>query len=233
VRIVSIVLDTTHRKPSSAEARAIRSTRDMDTEGPTVREPSFVGRTIVLVPVSREHYGLLHRWSSDPRSAYLWTNSRRLRSCEQFGYEIDQLLVNNLLLLIAGKRTGELYGFVQTYGSSPYDGHTSVLVYLEERRRRLGVGAEALCILMDYLFTYFPYRKVYAEVYEFNHESRRALENGGFVEEGCFREHVWHDGRHWNLYKYAFYREWAPRLRQRLKGLVSSRGATADGGCPQ
>lgn len=75
---------------------------------------------------------------------------------------------------------------------------------------------------MDYLFTCFPYRKVYAETYEFNSDSRRALENGGFVQEGHFRQHVWYDGRYWDLYKYALYREWWPATRERGRRLRDS-----------
>lgn len=100
-------------------------------------QPSFIGRRIVLVPPAREHYPLLHRWCSDPRSMHLWTNSRRVTGFEQFAFEMDQLLAQNLVLLVAGKRSGELHGFVQTYGSNPFDGVVSILVYIKEGRRRL------------------------------------------------------------------------------------------------
>jgi RimJ/RimL family protein N-acetyltransferase len=137
-------------------------------------------------------------------------------SFEHFAYEMDQTLARDLFMMIALVRTGELVGFVQTYQGNLHDGVVSFLLYLKERPRRRGFGAEAGFLLMDYLFNHFPYRKIYAEAYEFNTESRSAVENAGFVEEGCLREHVWYGGRYWNLYKFAFYRSDWPKLYARL-----------------
>jgi RimJ/RimL family protein N-acetyltransferase len=182
-------------------------------------EASFIGRRIVLVPPTREHYPLLHKWCSDPRSAFLWNNARRIPTLEQFAYELDQNIGTNVLLLIVHKRTGELLGFLQTYSPNAIDGHVSYLVYLAPSQRQTGIGAEACYLMMDYLFTYYPYRKIYAESYEFNSESRRMIENAGFVQEAHFKEHVWYDDRYWDLYKYAFYRAHWPKMRQRLQRL--------------
>ena len=162
----------------------------------------------------------MHRWACDPRSAHLWNNARAIPTLEQFGYELEQRAATNKLLLIASKQTGQFVGFVETYSANPTDGHVSLLVFLPPTRRNLGIGAEACFLMMNYLFVHQPYRKIYADAYEYNSASISLIQNAGFMLDGRLRHHVWYDDRYWDLLKFAFYREQFPQLRSRLSGLL-------------
>ncbi len=89
------------------------------------------------------------------------------------------------------------------------DQYTYFIAFLAQGARERGLGAEAVLVFLDYLFAYFPFRKVYAEVYDFNRGSLGPLRSGGFHEEGRLTRHTWFGDRHWDLHVLGLFRdEW-------------------------
>jgi hypothetical protein len=65
-------------------------------------------------------------------------------------------------------------------------------------------------------------------VSEFNIHPMKPLMAGGFVEEGRFREHTWHDDRYWDVIRLAMYREKWNEVRDRARLLLGVQEQAAD-----
>ena len=70
---------------------------------------------------------------------------------------------------------------------------------------------EAVALAIDYAFETWPWRKLYLEVPEYNLELFRSGLDRYFVrDKGVLREHVYLDGRYWDVHVLAITREmWA------------------------
>ena len=119
---------------------------------------------------------------------------------------MQRVLSQSITLFVESKRRSTPVGFVQAYGLNLHEGWCYSLAYTSPEYRR-GFGAEATAGLLEYLFSEFPLRKVYADVLEFDMDTIKPLLGAGFVEEGRFREHVWHGEQYWDMYRFAIYRE--------------------------
>jgi len=80
-----------------------------------------------------------------------------------------------------------------------------------------GLMVEAAGLAIDYVFETWPFRKLYAEVPEFNLRSFGSVTRRLFRTEGRLADHVFMDGRYWDVHILAVDREtWdregAPRL---------------------
>jgi RimJ/RimL family protein N-acetyltransferase len=73
-----------------------------------------------------------------------------------------------------------------------------------------------MALFIDYLFTYFSFRKIYLDVYEYNNASVDPVKNFSFQLEGVFGEHRYFDGKWHTMNRYALYRTEIDRVRQFL-----------------
>jgi RimJ/RimL family protein N-acetyltransferase len=189
---------------------------ELDTEVPPI---AVNGRWINLRPVSSADYRSFLSWRTDVNELHVWTATRRLPTVEEFQEEIEKLLRQSITLLVERREGREAIGFMQAYNLNAGEGWTFSLGYIQPRYRR-GHGAEAYAWFLDYLFGNFPLRKVYADVYEFNMASMKPLITGGFVEEGCFKEHAWFRDRFWDVFRLAMYRDAWNEFRDRTHLLI-------------
>lgn len=171
--------------------------------------PSFEGKSIELVPVNRQNVKEIYNFQKDICNMYLWTNQREVYN----GIDFEEYFLHRLktyyhvFLLIVSTANNEVVGFVYSYDISPLDGTIYAAIYLKEAKRNKGFGAKAGALFLDYLFTYYPFRKIYCDVFGYNKTSYSFLENTGFVVEGELKEHRFFGGQYYSLFKFAMYRE--------------------------
>jgi len=173
-----------------------------------IQPPTLNGRGVRLVPLKRDHWELLFQWESDPASLYLWTMRKDVPSETEFydtlvsrlrGYYHTVFLIQNT--------QDEPAGFTYSYDANLVDGYVFTTTFLQPGHRERGLGAKAGLLFYDYLFAYFPIRKLYADVFEYNKASLSLLKNAGFEVEGTFKHHRFFGGQYWTLYRLALYRE--------------------------
>lgn len=164
---------------------------------------------------------LLYSWAADLRDLYLWSHDRRVPACHEFVARLEKNLQQTQSYIIGERRTERPIGFCQAYDMNLAEGWCSFLLYVVERYRARPHPAEAGLILLDILFKYFPVRKVYADVFEYNHHSYDILVNhGGFREEARLPNHIWYEDRYWAVIKLALYREDYYEGRKRMDRIV-------------
>lgn len=197
----------------------------MSTDATNRPNPSGVtlrGRWVALRPVQREDLPLLYQWRIDPQSLYLWSALRRLPSFDEFVQEMEQLATSTNYFVAEDALSSRLIGFVYAYNSSAIDGFAFFSLFIVEEFRSRLRGAEVGLLFLNYMFTYYNLRKMYAEVYEFNDMSRRTLTTAGFRQEGHCPGHLLYDSRYWALDRFALYRDDWATLKCRLRRLFGA-----------
>lgn len=98
-------------------------------------------------------------------------------------------------------------GLVSSYNMDLRGLTTFVAVVTDARKHRSGLGMEAMGLFLNYLFSCWPFRKIYFETVAFNFEQFRSGLEEVFVEEGRLRDHYFLAGRYWDQYICAINRE--------------------------
>jgi RimJ/RimL family protein N-acetyltransferase len=169
---------------------------------------------ILLRPIIESDYQSLYIWRNDTSSLFLWSQQRRLVSYSEFMRTVQQSDID-VWLMIINKISSAPVGFVYSFDAKPWDGHAFLAMYIDLSARGKRIGYEAGALFANYLFDYFPYEKLYADVFEFNSVSHSFMNNYGFVQEGYFPKHRYFQGKHWGVYRLALYKDiWDMRKQE-------------------
>lgn len=102
-------------------------------------------------------------------------------------------------LAIEAVDTGEIVGAVGSHHADPQAGWFEYGVTIGADHRRKGYAAEAVVLLLRFMFTERRYHKCEARIFAHNEVSLALHRRLGFVEEGRLRDHVFLAGRHRDL----------------------------------
>lgn len=169
----------------------------------------IIGRWSVLRSLSDQDYPFVCHMFRDLDTRHLWLEERRLLPEGIIRDKLAEDLTRyyHTFFVFAPQETPrEPIGLFYTYRYSPSNGTVFASIAVDKAQQRLGCVAEAGLMAYRYLFTNYPLRKVYANVFEFNKESYDFSKSCGFVEEGFMREHIYYNGRYWGVYTLALYR---------------------------
>jgi RimJ/RimL family protein N-acetyltransferase len=126
----------------------------------------------------------------------------------------DGVLVH---LVGMGNRTRQRLGVVSVTSADMRNGTAYLSAVSDPTVVGSGLMVEVAALGVDYAFATWPFRKLYAEVPEYNLRTFRSLTDRYFRVEGCLTDHVFMDGRYWDVHIVAtdratWDREAAPRL---------------------
>lgn len=169
----------------------------------------LTGKGFALVPADRHNLREIYSLQSDVSEMHLWSSQREVLSLIDFEeYFLRRLKTYyHVFLLICSGERKEPAGFIYSYDISTVDGTAYVTIYLKEEYRSHGLGAKAGVVFFHYLFTFFPFRKIYCDVFGYNQNSFHFLQTAGFEIEGELREHRFFGGQYYSLYKMTLYRD--------------------------
>ncbi|MER6533733.1 GNAT family N-acetyltransferase [Streptomyces sp. 900105755] len=163
---------------------------------------SWTGERVRLRAVEPDDWTAFMRFADDdgrrasrldlPRSA----EKHRVRAKEQAVAESDD---DRFLLAVEATATGELVGTVGSHRTGPRSGWFECDVAIGADHRRRGYAAEALVLLLRFMFAERRYHKCLAAIFDHNEASLALFRGLGFTEEGRLREHVFLAGRHHDL----------------------------------
>lgn len=127
-----------------------------------------------------------------PRSAEAyraWAKEQAVAECHD----------DRFRLAVEATATGALVGTVGSHRTGPRSGWFEVDVTIGIDHRRKGYAAEAVVLLMRFMFGERRYHKCLAAILAPNEASLALFRRLGFTEEGRLREHVFFAGRHHDL----------------------------------
>lgn len=161
-----------------------------------------------LRPVQPADVPMLYEWVMDPRVNHRWTTRGMLVPYDKF---VQRVHDDVLLSLLACGRDGTPLAWATVSSVDMHSGHASVAVVVDPARpRTAGVGPRTVCLLLRYVFAIYPFRKVYFESPEFAVHDFRSSLGTLLAVEGILTEHLYYDGRYWDMYVLAMSAEdWA------------------------
>jgi RimJ/RimL family protein N-acetyltransferase len=102
-------------------------------------------------------------------------------------------------LAIEAADTGEIVGAVGSHHADPRAGWFEYGVTIGADHRRKGYAAEAVVLLLRFMFAERRYHKCEAKIFAHNEASLALHHRLGFVQEGRLRDHVFLAGRYHDL----------------------------------
>jgi len=176
--------------------------------------PTFIGKYTELRPVDMQSLKHLYLWhlELEYELAHFVLDGPKIPNELMFKENFLQQLKNryHLFLFIYPKRkdaSGEPIGFISTYRYNDIDGHVQISVFITPKYRSKHYSLEAGILLVNYLFTYFPLRKICGTVYEYNTVCLKVLKAAGFHIEGEMIEHKYYNGKYHNVILLALFRK--------------------------
>lgn len=177
--------------------------RASPNEVPTLA-PALMGQRVELRPVVPEDYPYLFSLSLDPRICFRWRLRNTTPSFEGFVAGLFQGILAQFL--VVERSTGERSGLISVYNVDFKNDIGYLAMVLDPRIHGTPMTVEALSLFMNYVFTSWPLRKVYAETTELSYPQFEGGKGRLFELEGVYPEHEYYDGRYWCMYMLAFYR---------------------------
>ena len=151
-----------------------------------------------------------------------------LPSVDDFAREYLLAMEHSIEMIeVSLKKTGEIVGFGSIKEHDPA-GHAKLGIFMDSERLPVGVGAEAMMMLVNYSFaTWDDLRKVYAVTTEASLKSfGSAL--AASPREALLSDHMYFQGRLWDLHYYSVSRSaWIshgmPLLDRIVRGPLTTR----------
>jgi RimJ/RimL family protein N-acetyltransferase len=170
---------------------------------------SVKSRHIILRPFVEQDIETIFKWKCSTSDLHLWFKRPEILSFREFLDDFNTFARNycHILQMICTPTSDVPLGMTYSYQADYLNGYVYVCTFLDESNRDYLYGAEASLIFVDYLFSYYTFRKAYAEVYEHNVDSINNLRKGGWIQEGCLKKHIWRLGEYRDMLIFALYRE--------------------------
>lgn len=174
-----------------------------------MKEISLSWRDIQLIPYDKQYFDFIFECYQDYNSRNLFYGNSSIESREEFWQKLDNKIstVYHKYMIILSLTNNTPLGFIYSYDYNTENQYIYTAIFIAEKFRKTTVGGIAGIIFFNYLFKYFPIRKVYCTVYSYNGMSLKVLNNAGFKIEGILKEHKYFDGKYHDMNIMALYRD--------------------------
>lgn len=166
---------------------------------------------ITLRPIERSDLPYLLDLANDPvvRAQVVgWDWPLSMASQERwFDAGIDTATTRRLLIVAPG---GEPVGVTGLWDIDWHSGTAMSAIKIggSQAQRGRGYGTQAIRQMMEFAFNEVGLRRLYAKILTFNDASLALYRDKcGWTQEGVARQHVWKNGRHWDVVHLGILRE--------------------------
>ena len=180
------------------------------------------GKYVSLAPPMREDVDNFYRWQTDLETLPFWSlRNRKIVSYEEFVAQLQRFLMEpDLTVMLIDNETGNPGGFARLYDMNWVDGWAWFgCLASPDYRSRAVAFSEAVVLFLAYTFDFFPLRKVYAEIAEYNTAALGIAKKLGFQAEGGLSDHVWFRDRFWDAEHFSLSRNAWQETLGRLRRL--------------
>ncbi len=110
-------------------------------------------------------------------------------------------------MLIKNLKDDKIIGFIYSFRYKPNDGTLYTTVYISKDYRNKIYGVKAGLIFYKFLFEKYTIRKIYCCIYSYNDTMINIAEKGGYRLEGKLLNHKYYNGKYYDMFIYALYKE--------------------------
>lgn len=165
--------------------------------------PVLTTRRIALRQVEQRDLAMLSAWQL--------TEDYREFVTERADAKKD---IRYLIICRNGERPiGEIY----TFSHNKRDGYLFLNVFMNEKYRNRGYGAEACILLICHLFENEGLYKIYCDAFAHNHSSLSMMRTAGLAQEGLLKGHRLYRGARHDVARFAVHQENLPHLWELLR----------------
>lgn len=158
--------------------------------------PSLVGDKVFLKPTTPEDLANTYHWTmlSEPQSQTCrpWVFSTSSEVAERMKKAEKDPSRQSFMVLRKDNRTP--VAMVRFFDLNTLNRTAELGLIVDPDERRKGYGADALRVLIRYLFTYRGLNKVYAQTAQFNTQAIALMESLGLKKDATLRDHYFYRG---------------------------------------
>jgi RimJ/RimL family protein N-acetyltransferase len=182
-----------------------------DTDGrigdaPPAAGPSLEGHKVYLRPVTEADYGFLFALSTDEATGFRWRFRGETPSPDGFTHAIWHNTIAQFV--VCSGATDEPVGHVVAFNANMRHRYAHIAMVVRPDRVGRSWALEGAQLFIDYLFANWEFRKLYAEVVDFNLTQFGSIATmPAFLVEGRLTEHEYYRGRYWDLVVIALRRQ--------------------------
>jgi RimJ/RimL family protein N-acetyltransferase len=167
--------------------------------------PLLVTRRIRLRTIEMSDYAFLYAAATDPSISYRWRYRGGTPSPETFAADLWQGVLAQFL--VERRETGQPVGLQTAYQADLANRTCYLAMMADQIHTGSGLLLEGALLFVDYLFSTWDLRRIYAEVPGYTFNSFKSGVGRYFVEEGKLSEHSYHAGQYWDLHLLAISRD--------------------------
>jgi RimJ/RimL family protein N-acetyltransferase len=171
------------------------------------------GRFCLLTPVTPEYLPFLYSLLMEEGSGYPWRYRGYTPPFEKFAAELNNDMFAHFVIIDA-QEMGPV-GYVGGYKLDLRSGHGHILVSVARGHRRSVISSDASLRFLDFAFRQWPLRKMYLERPAFI--GHLASLKRYADHESTLPEHIFYDGKYYDLWICSISREVAGELISRFQ----------------
>lgn len=174
---------------------------------------------LTLVPYSDTFFDYIYKCYQNYNSRIFFTNDFIIISRNEFWDYIKQKKDRDFhdFMIIIDNLSGLPIGFTYTYNFNIKNNHVYFSIYLENQSEDPIRTVYAGLIFFSYIFKYYPIRKIYCSIFDYNNINCKMLTLSGFKLEGILKKHRYFNRTYHDMKIYSLFREDFYTLKERLK----------------
>jgi len=176
-------------------------------------------KNISLHPYEDSFFDFIYNCYQDYDSRFLFTNDFVIISRNEFWDYINRKISYDFhdFMIIQNNLTNLPIGFIYTYNYDKQNDFIYFSIYLDEKSRNSLTFAVAGMIFFNYIFKYYPIRKIYCSLFDYNTINKKIFKNAGFKFEGKLSEYRYYNRKYHDMNIFALFRQDFYILKDKLR----------------
>ena len=185
-----------------------------------MRNKELTWRNISLVPYEDRFFEFVYKCYQNYEKRFLFTNDFVIISRNEFWDYLNRKVNRDIkdLMIIIDNNLALPIGFIYAYSFDRQNNFIYFSIFIEEKYNNNINLATSGIIFFNYLFKFYPIRKIYCSFFDYNVVNKKILNNAGFNFEGKLKEHHYYNRKYHDLYIYSLFREDFNDLKQKIMG---------------
>lgn len=149
---------------------------------------------------------LLFKWRNSAFFLENCTHRSSIGSVKEFKKELSLDFNSDRLLQRMIYSLENPIGTIFSYGHNTNDLYCFVTTFISSEHQNVGFGLKSFILFCNYHFETYKLFKIYADVYEYNHNSINLFKKKNISIEGIFKLQKLKNNERYDVYRFALYR---------------------------